>query len=389
MRTVPRALVLSTGKAAFDTARARLAGRVRFLDLVKEGGPAVHDAAVPVFAPEHETLDVVDRLMAARPFTRVLSTSESNVAFAGFLRSRYGIAGISYDQALLATNKWRMKEHLRGVLPMASCWLSGDFLEGAGRRAYPGTVVVKPLSGSSSKGVRMMPARQALAELPSEDGLFLVEEAVETDAEYQCNGVVRDGSIVFVLPAVYDRPVLQAVGANVGSIHLPSRDPRWKQVVAATERVIDALGVPDCVFHLELLERGGELLFGEIGLRPVGGGVADSVRHFYGVDLWEEHIRADLRAPTAIGTPPHTDLYCGAVGIAAGPPSAAPLPEEEVRALPGIVGLAPWHAESRARREAGSGSSVGFTHLALFEGAGEREVMTTITGLRQLSPVPR
>ncbi|NHB92805.1 hypothetical protein [Photorhabdus cinerea] len=55
--------------------------------------------------------------MNQTPFHYVVASSESNMAFAGFLRSRYGLSGLNYEQALCVTNKWRMRKCLEDELP--------------------------------------------------------------------------------------------------------------------------------------------------------------------------------------------------------------------------------------------------------------------------------
>ena len=369
-----RALVLDTGKRLCDEVLAQLAGEVELLRL--------STSTVPAFEPQRQTMRIVDGLMARSPFQHVVASSESNLAFAGFLRSRYGLPGMSYDQSLVATNKWRMKQRLAEALPTAACWLSGDFLAGPHR---PREVVVKPLSGSASKGVRRLPIEQALQELADHDELLLVEEAVDIECELHCDGVVRGGELLVALPSVYDRPVLDAIGTTRASIHLPVDDDRHEAVVKATHHVVETLridtqGIANFVFHLELFQVHGELLFGEIGLRPAGGGVAESLRYFHGVDIWAEFVGLQLSRPPRVGSPAprHSHTYRGVTGIT---PDVR-LSAEELLAVPGISRVSP--GSPKAHLEARAGSSCAFTHLAFFEFATEPQAHQTIAHLRRL-----
>jgi hypothetical protein len=373
-----RALVLDTGKRLCDEALAQLAGEVELLRLSTSSGPI----SVPAFEPERQTMRIVDGLMARSPFQHVVASSESNLAFAGFLRSRYGLPGMSYDQALVATNKWRMKQQLAEALPTAACWLSGDFLAGPHR---PCEVVVKPLSGSSSRGVRRLSTEQALQELTDHDELLLVEEAVNIECELHCDGIVRGGELLVALPSVYDRPVLGAVGTTRASIHLPVDDDRHEAAVKATHQVVEALridaqGIANFVFHLELFQVHGGLLFGEIGLRPAGGGVAESLRHFYGVDIWAEFVGLQLGRPPCVGlqAPRHSRNYRGVTGITPDVRRSA----EELLAVPGIFRVS--LGSPKAHLEAKAGSSCAFTYLAFFEFATEPQAHQTIARLRRL-----
>jgi hypothetical protein len=385
----PRALVLSAEKSLFNDARARFAEEVEYIDLVKRpSGSAWGDGtpSVPTFEPDRETLRIVDALMATRPFAHVLATSESNLAFAAFLRSRYGLAGLRFDQALIATNKYRMKRHLRGTYPTAPFWLSGDFVAGAVRRVYPPSVVIKPLSGSASKGVRLLSTSDALEQLASCDELLLVEEAIDVGGELHCDGVVRDGQLRIALPSAYDRPVLTAAGTSRASLHLPPDDPRWEIAQDAARRITGALGIADFVFHLELLQSKGKVLFGEIGLRPAGGGVAESLRYFFGVDIWDEFVRIQLNRRSGISPPLPDELkgYGGVIGIAAdgSDRGGAPLTDAELLAIAGIVHVST--GSSRANSEARLGSSCAFSQFAFFDCDSEQEVHQTIAHIDRL-----
>ncbi|MFF4183037.1 acetyl-CoA carboxylase biotin carboxylase subunit family protein [Streptomyces sp. NPDC001691] len=380
-----RALVLSTGKPLFDAARAPFAAEFEYLDL-HAGGAVGSGLTVPSFDHERETLDTVDRLMARRPFQHVLATSESNLAFAAFLRSRYGLPGLGFDAALTVTNKWRMKQWIKPSLPTARCWLSGDFAAAA-----PGDpsadVVVKPLSGSSSKGVRRIPAGQAQELAAAGDELFLVEEAVDADAELHVDGVVRDGELRAAFASAYDRPVLSAAGTTRASLHLPPEDPRRGPALQAAERAVAALGIADLVFHLELFQVGDRLLFNEIALRPAGGGVAESLRTFHGVDLWDEFVRIQLGKPPGAGLSDGSGRsgFSGVIGVAApAPGSGRRVPaDSELLAVPGIVRVSP--GSSRAPSEAGLGSSCAFSRLAFFSCPDEAAVHAALAGIGRLS----
>ncbi|MFI2370231.1 acetyl-CoA carboxylase biotin carboxylase subunit family protein [Streptomyces sp. NPDC018833] len=383
--TEPRALVLNTGKALFDEARAKFTDEIEYVDL-RVGSRAVSQA-VPAFTHDRETLEIVDALMARLPFQHVLATSESNLAFAAFLRSRYGLEGMGFDEALVATNKWRMKRRLQHFFPTACFWLSGDFAAGVGSRTYPPSVVMKPLSGSSSRGVRKLPTEEALSLAAAGDELLLVEEAIDVDGELHCDGVMRDGRLLAAIPSAYDRPVLSAVGTTRASIHLPPTDPRGPVAVAAAQRITAALGIRDFVFHLELLQSKGRLLFGEIGLRPAGGGVAESLRHFYGVDLWEEYVRLQLAKPSGLSRPLRHALpgYRGVIGIAAPEPGSGRCvpPDSDLLAVPGVVKVSP--GMHPAAPHARTDGSCAFSQLAFFTCSGEQDVHDTVAHLDEIT----
>lgn len=369
-----RALVLSTGKELFERSRAPLRGRVEFLDLTA-------GVDIPGFTPEAHTLAAVDGHMARTPFQYVVATSESNMLFAGLLRSRYGLSGMSYNQTLVATNKWRMKQAVRGAYPTAAGWLSGDFLELRGAR--PDVVVLKPLSSSAARGVRLMPLPQAVAELRASSELLLVEEALDVTSELHCDGVVRDGTLCWVVVSAYDRPVLVSAGTRA-SVHLPPADPRSSAAEAATRRVVGALPVTDFVFHLELMEVAGDLVFGEIGLRPAGAGVAESVARSFGVDLWQQFTCLPVGLPEPPGRPARGhDLLSGVI---AGRPSerGGPLPARAAAGLPGVIGTSPGNIPEGEPAP----DSCSYYYLAFFDGLQDNEFAELMEWISWPQPLP-
>ncbi|MEZ0090329.1 acetyl-CoA carboxylase biotin carboxylase subunit family protein [Streptacidiphilus sp. EB129] len=393
----PRALVLRTEKPLFERARVRFRTEVDFIDLVESRSPVLGARAVRAFAPDGDTLAVVDSVMAHTPFSYAVATSEQDLAFGGFLRTRYGLPGLSYDQAVRATNKARMKQTLGDVLPTAAFWLAGDFLELAEHGPVPPRVVIKPLSGSAGRGVRMLETAEALRFLGTADSLYLVEEAVDVDCELHCDGVVRDGELRFVQPSVYSEPLLRTIGGNCASYHLAPGDRRREAAVAAARKLVGAVDATDFVFHLELFESGGELLFGEIGLRPAGGGVAESIGRFYGVNLWEEHLRTQIGLPSGLdaapdpntGTDPNSALdpnsgsrHRGVIGVSIHALRGRTLSDAQILELPGVVSVSP--GSSKVRQAAKDGSTSAFTHLVFFDresAAGARQTFTDLHAL--------
>lgn len=362
-----RALVLHHRKELYERARDRLRDRARFLEI--EAG-----ADVPSFSPDPRTLATLDALMARTPFQHVVATSESDMAFAGLLRSRYGLRGLDAEQALVATNKWRMKQAVRPHYPAAAAWLSGEFAELRGAR--PGTVVVKPLTGSASRGVRRLPLGEALRVLAASDELLLVEEALAVERELHCDGLVRDGRLAWVVVSTYDQPVLRTWMTR-GSIHLPAADPRAAAAVSAIRRILPAFPFAGFVFHLELLEVEGELVFGEIGLRPGGAGIADSIGRCHGSDHWLEFVGLQVGVKERLSPLPRPRAdFCGVVSVVP-PPDTPPAETAELARLPGVTKVEPGNLLPGRRPE----NSCHYSHLVFFEGLGRPGVGALLRSL--------
>lgn len=359
--TERRALALTKGKEVFERARLHFAGEVTFIDVVS-------GVDVPSFTPEARTMVTIDAIMACTPFQHVVATSESHLAFAGYLRTRYGLPGLDYEQSVVATNKWRMKQAVRSFHPTAQAWLSGEFRELGG--GHPDEVVVKPLCGSAAEGVRRMSAGEALQLLQTGDELLLIEEALDVTDELHCDGLVHDGALQWVVVSSYDRPVLQSYRGTFASVHLRPDDPRIEQATGVVRRVLPALPARDTVFHMELLQVGSELYFGEVGLRPAGSGIAESIVRCYSSDVWLEFVGLQLGVTARLSPlPRQRSDACGVIGVVPPLDGTAMSPEEALR-LPGVTGIGAGNLPAGQA----PANACSFSYLAFFEGLRDRDL---------------
>lgn len=244
-----------------------------------------------------DNLVYLDKIMSSTPFQFVVATSESQIQFAGLLRARYGLVnGPDATLSTNVTNKLSMRRRLANCVRSPIFWHSGEFLRLAsvGATDLPDTVVIKPIYGSSSKGVKRFTLTQALTYLKSQPSLFIVEEYIPLDRELHCDGVILDGRLDFVILSQYARPWLEDGIQSNASIHLTNDDPQYQPTIRFIREVLDELGIKNGVFHIELFDYREQLYFGEIGLRPGGGGIADSIRYFFDVDIWDCYMKLAL-----------------------------------------------------------------------------------------------
>ncbi|MEV5499529.1 hypothetical protein AB0M50_29420 [Nonomuraea fuscirosea] len=362
--TRSRALVLGHDKKLALLAMTRFEDTHEFVRL-----HAATASPTPPVGPE--LLRAVDRVMSDRPFSAVVATSESAMLAAGFVRSQYGLPGLGYEQVLIATNKWRMRTALRSVVRSPRAWLSGKFL----RDEPPvppemAEVVIKPMASSAARGVRRMPIAQARAWLAARDDLWLVEEAVETQREFHCDGVFHEGRLSWAEASEYDRPVLRSHGTRSTSI-LRRNDSLRSALIDRSNRVVGGLGCREGVFHMEFLFDGTELFFGEVGLRPAGTGIAELIGIATGADLWASFVAAQLGRGSDGFSPKRQ--AADITGLIMARPTAdgrLPLPAHKVRGLPGVVEL----GEGNLMRGAQPANMCEFEYLAFFEGLTREEI---------------
>jgi hypothetical protein len=152
------------------------------------------------------------------------------------------------------------------------------------------------------------------------------------------DGVRRGGRFHFVSASSYLGNCREFnAGRPLGSVLLAA-GPERDRIIAFAGACLDALGLCDGAFHLELFGGDGrELVFLEVGLRPGGAEVPFLHRELYGVDLFGEAFRA------TVGGPPHTPASefrsppGGGWGLAAEP---RPLPSR-LTARPSMLGKVP------------------------------------------------
>ncbi|MBD2786494.1 hypothetical protein ID858_16600 [Xenorhabdus sp. DI] len=299
-----RALILDTNKTQLDQALIQH----QDIDYIRISTSEIR------FMPQEETLAAINNIMNKTPFQYVVASSESNMEFAGFLRSRYGLSGLGYEQALCATNKWCMRQCLANDLPTPRYWLSGHFRDNFAQLTQGEAThfIIKPLSGSSSQGVECLTIDQLHKKLECLDALMLVEEAINVDEEFHFDGIVDQSEIIDAQLSCYDQPLLRARGHTGASIHLPSSHAVFPIAYSLAQRAIRKLELQQGVFHMEVYRQGDQVIFGEIGLRPPGAGNAESLLRLTGMNLWQAFVNSQLSRPID-NTP--SRVYNGYSGI--------------------------------------------------------------------------
>ncbi|MEV7004933.1 ATP-grasp domain-containing protein [Streptosporangium sp. NPDC051022] len=258
-------------------------------------------AHVPAIDDITAVRDAALELARDAPIDHVLAATEKSVIPAALVRAYLGVPGLTVDQAFAFTHKHAMKKRIRAAgLPVAESRLVTDVggLE-ATAEAIGRPVVVKPVMGSGGAATFRITSPAELAGLVARKALgsgpYQIERFLPMAAEYHCDGVVRDGNTVFTSVSRYFAPLL-SVGTTVigGSYVLDQESSIARRTVGLHGAVVSALGCRDVVTHLECFETAEGIVVGEITCRPGGGAVTDVVSDAFGVDLWDELIRAEF-----------------------------------------------------------------------------------------------
>ncbi|QUQ64475.1 ATP-grasp domain-containing protein [Kutzneria sp. CA-103260] len=227
----------------------------------------------------------------------IVALSDYDILTAARLRDAFGVAG---GQSTNLVMKFKDKPLMKDAVAAAGLriprYLALDQTTDAAKviAAVGLPLVLKPRRGVASLGVRRI---DTLSEL--QGALAAIEPA-----EYECeefvsgrilhiDGIRRDTRTHFVSASAYLNSCLDfANGLPLGSIILDRGEHRTS-VIAFADQCLNALGLADGAFHLEVIEEAhGGLCFLEVGLRPGGAQVAFVHRDLFGVELFAEAFRA-------------------------------------------------------------------------------------------------
>ena len=323
------------------------ATRCRLVYLTTVNGLAILDrehAFDTVVLPD---LDFDTVLPAARQlaacaggFTGIVGLSEYDLLAAARLREVFGIPGYRPEFVLRFKDKAVMKRAVAAaglrVPRFRDLSGGGTVSDVVAELGLP--VILKPRIGAASHGViRADDATTLERALAAIDTDYECEEFVEGDILH-VDGVRRDGDFHFVSASVYVNSCFDfACGLRLGSVLL---DPgsRRDRIVAFAGACLDALGLADGPFHLELFETPrDELVFLEVGLRPGGGEIPFIHRDLFGIDLLGEAFRVSLGMPPLTPISAFTEPEGGGFVMVPEPP---PYPSRVVRRT-SMIGAVP------------------------------------------------
>lgn len=274
---------------------------------------------------------------------QVLTISEQDLMPVVLARHRLGFAGLSPEEATCYRDKSRMKARLVAI-PGISLPGHAEMADSERARSLfraTGKVVVKPKDGYGSQDTHVVTREDELDSLlawpvQKREG-YLVEEFMHADVHH-LDAVVRNGRLLFSSLGKYIVAPIDFAGRDwVGTRFSNAPGHLHEAARASLMKVLDAFGTRDGVFHYEFFFDGSRMTFGEIAIRPVGGGVADAIYDAWGVHLVEEHVRVQMGLPTTIEAdhrPRHAAsllMLSSRSGIIAGFEGLSDLPEGTVR----------------------------------------------------------
>lgn len=250
---------------------------------------------------EAAVLDQVARLPGSGKIERIECLWEPCMILAARLRELLGVTGASVRRTLRFRDKELMKQaldqaglrtprHVR-ARSVAACW------EAAERLGFP--LILKPISGAGSADTyRVTDAGELRAVLPRL--LHVHEVSVEEfvdGREFTFDTITIGGEIAFYNIAWYrPRPLVARTNEWISPQVIALRQVDQPELAAGVElgrAVIAALGVDTAFTHMEWYQKSdGEVVFGEIGLRPPGARQVDQMNYACDIDVYRQWARA-------------------------------------------------------------------------------------------------
>lgn len=236
----------------------------------------------------------------------VVALSEYDLEVAASLREDLGIAreGLDLESVTRVRDKVVMKELLSAAgIRVPGCVRLGQGLNFTNRPEWLSRpVVVKPVKGASSEGVRILRSGDELSPDDLNHPDLEVEEFLEGEILH-IDGWVEDGTLAHFVESAYVGTCLDyAAGKPLGSVQRAMDRPEMRVWV---QRVLRALRLRAGAFHLEVIAEQSGLAFLEIGHRVGGAGVAETFQLKTGVNLYGEHVRMqagiELKTPNSFG----------------------------------------------------------------------------------------
>ncbi|HEY0698058.1 MAG TPA: ATP-grasp domain-containing protein [Micromonospora sp.] len=274
----------------------------------------------------------------ARP-DALLAFTESQVMAAALIADELGVPSPGLRAATVSRNKLLQRQTFvrHGIRqPGFRLGTDADGVRDWARERYP--VVLKPLSGAGSMGVRVVHDDDGLAEWVATTAAgqpFLCEEFV-TGPEYSCELIVHEHRVVFanVTAKVTTPPPFFVEVAHRLPAGLSADDTRAVTDQAAA--VVGALRMRSGIAHVETRLTGDGPCLMELAVRTPGDFIMDLTELATGVDLFDAVVAVAAGQQPAV-TPDRTDAAC--VWYPTFPPGT-PLRVDELRAaaaLPGVV----------------------------------------------------
>lgn len=252
--------------------------------------------------------EVLRTLMAEGPSTvsGVVTGHEQGVFTASLIRSAFGVAHGDHNFAgtLLFRDKFLQKRALIGSVPTARfkrVTPDASYDELAAQLGTP--FVVKPPNGHSSQRTATIgnagELHDYLRKFGGRSSSPLLAESFVEGQEFHVDGIWDGERVLWSCAGIYLSSPLAAASGMPFTDLLVGTASESDLGAAAHDfagQALRSLGAAPTVFHLEAFQQQetGELIFGECASRIPGAKIPETLRHAYGIDLYDVAVALAL-----------------------------------------------------------------------------------------------
>ena len=258
---------------------------------------------------EDEVIRAVTSAWGAKSFDRVICLWEPGVVLAARLRVALGVPGLSVDDAIAFRNKDIMKARVAAAgirTPKhRGATTAAEVREAAEEMGYP--LIIKPIDGAGSMDTfrvdDAVELEAALKRMTHIDHVN-VEEFIEAE-EFTFDTICVNGEMQYFNIGFYrPRPLVARSLEWVSPQTLCLRDVDSDWVAGGRQMGVDVLKAmnPGNAFtHMEWYRKSdGEVVFGEIAVRPPGARTVDLMNYVSDIDLYMGYAEAELKGTFSI-----------------------------------------------------------------------------------------
>jgi hypothetical protein len=247
------------------------------------------DVVVTDMTKADQLEDVARWLAESREVTSIVSIHEKDLLMAARLRELRGLPGPTPEQLLPFRDKLLMKRRLRDhgydALPRV---LPGEAVASLSALPWSGRSVVKSRWGLGASEVTVVEDEQqltaAVESLGGDPARLQIEEFVDGPMCH-VDSVVVDGEITFAAVSRYLDPPGNFAKHRFQASYNMLPGELYNELLEHNRAVLTALGLHNCVTHVEFFLAEGGIVFCEAAARPGGGGIDLMVSNAHGVDL--------------------------------------------------------------------------------------------------------
>lgn len=233
-------------------------------------------------ADKEATLDFAKKI---EPDAVLSDQSDLAVPTVAFISEKLGLPGIGIKQATLFTNKLRMREFCEvNGLPVPKYFHAQDKADAIRTAStFPLPMIIKPISGHSSKGVTKIDRVEEIEEaidnviLQGKSGGFLIEEFIEGE-EFTVEGLKLPGENHVTLGISYKKHFSEnEMVASQLWYDADRTDVNYDQLIAQHNQMIDKMGLEYGLTHAEYKFRKNSFYLIEVAARGGGTNIPSTI----------------------------------------------------------------------------------------------------------------